>query len=96
MFDPFGYYALINLIRNQGEAMSAELDTLKTQVTGIATAVQSAVLLLTTLKADLDAAIASGVPASALTDLSTQLGSSTQALTDAVARNTPAPTPPTP
>jgi len=69
--------------------MAGELDALRAEVTRDTDVKASAVALLQGLKAKLDAAIASGDPA-ALTELSSTLGSTTQALADAVVANTPA------
>ena len=68
--------------------MGQELDDLKAAVAKVTEVDQSAVTLLNGLKAKLDAAIASGDPA-ALTALSSELGSDTQGLADAVTANTP-------
>ena len=71
--------------------MSA-LDDLKTEVEQVKTVEQSAVTLLQGLKAQLDAAIASGDPA-ALEALSADLKNSADALAAAVVANTPIPAP---
>ena len=70
-------------------AMSTQLDDLKAKVTANGTVIASAVTLIQGLKAQLDAAIASGDPTQ-LQALSDQLGQQDQALADAVAANTPA------
>ena len=72
------------------------LDDLVAKVTAENTVIDSAVTLLSTLKTELDAAIASGDPAKiqAVSDLIT---TGQQKLADAVVANTPAvPAPPTP
>jgi hypothetical protein len=69
--------------------MSKKLDALTAQVKANTDAEQSAITLLTGLKALLDAAIASGNPA-ALTKLSSDLGTSQVALAAAILANTPA------
>ena len=69
--------------------MSAELDDLTAKVTASGDATDAAVILLTGLKAALDAAIASGNPA-ALTALSASLGTNTDELAAAIIANTPA------
>jgi ATP/maltotriose-dependent transcriptional regulator MalT len=77
------------------EIMTAALDNLAAQVAANNDVVQSAVTLLSTLKSELDAALASDDTA-ALQALSDQLGTETSALASAVAANTPAePAPPT-
>lgn len=74
--------------------MSAQLDSLVAQVAALETVEDSAIALLTGLKTQLDAAIASGDTA-ALTELSARLGVDTQRLADAIVANTPA-APPAP
>lgn len=69
--------------------MSQELIDLQAAVAANSTVIGSAVTLLTGLKTQLDEAIASGDP-QALRDLSSQLGSQTDALAAAVLANTPA------
>lgn len=76
-------------IKKQLNTMGQELDDLKTAVTKDTEVGQSAITLLTGLKAKLDDAIASGDP-QALKDLSTQLGTNADALAAAVVANTPA------
>lgn len=75
------------------EEMSKQLDTIKQDVTANTTVTGSAVALLTSLKSELDAAIAAqanGDDGAALAALSTSLESNTSALAAAVAANTPA------
>ena len=75
-----------------GEIM-ALLDDLKAQVAALTTVAGSAAALLDGIKAKLDAALALGDPAAIVADvqtLSNEIGADTQALADAVARNTPA------
>lgn len=80
----------------ENQAMAQELDTLKTQVQRTTDAEDAAVVLLQGLKAQLDAAIASGDPTQ-LQALSDNLGRHTDSLAAAVVQNTPAnPTPPAP
>ncbi len=69
--------------------MAGELAQLQTDVAAQTDVVSSAVVLLTGLKAALDAAIASGNPA-ALQALSASLEANTKSLSDAVTVNTPA------
>lgn len=78
----------LHTLRNEVRRMSAELDSLKSAVAQNTTVIGSAITLLQGLKAKLDDAIASGDPA-ALTALSAELGAQDQALSDAVAANTP-------
>lgn len=80
---------LLYLVLHQEVRMAGELDALRAQVTRNTEVDESAIVLLNGIKALLDAAIASGNP-QALLDLSTQLGTSTDALAAAVAANTPA------
>lgn len=85
--------ALIIIIYLKQNKMGQELDELTAAVAKDIEVDQSAITLLNGLKQKLDDAIASGNP-QALKDLSASIGSSTQALADAVAANTPAePTP---
>lgn len=72
--------------------MGKELDDLTAAVAAEDTVIDSAVTLLSGLKAALDAAIASGNPA-ALTALSTDIGNKSAALSAAITANTPAATP---
>lgn len=69
--------------------MSEQLQTLTERVAAIETVGDSAIELLNGLKADLDAAIASG-DEDALAALSERLGAQTAELAAAVAANTPA------
>lgn len=69
--------------------MADELENLKAEVEANTEVTASAVALLTGLKEKLDAAIASGDPAQ-LKALSDELGSNTEALSQAVSANTPA------
>lgn len=75
------------------EKIMALLDDLKAQVAALTTVAGSATALLDGIKAKLDAALALGDPAAIVADvqtLSNEIGADTQALADAVARNTPA------
>jgi peptidoglycan hydrolase CwlO-like protein len=83
--------ALHTILRKLND-MSKEMDALVAQVAANKTVTESAVTLLQGLKAQLDAAIASGDPA-ALQALSDSLAAQDTALADAVTANTPAPTP---
>jgi hypothetical protein len=82
---------LLHQIIQKLTKMGQELDDLKAAVAKNTEVEQSAVTLITGLKEKLDAAIASGDPAQ-LTALSTELGSSSDALAAAVTANTPADT----
>lgn len=66
-----------------------ELKDLQAKVAANTTVEESAITLLTGLKASLDAAIASGDPAT-LTALSTSIDAETQKLAAAITANTPA------
>lgn len=71
----------------------ALLDDLTAKVAALTTVVGSATTLLDGIKAQLDAALALGDPAAIIAgvqSLANELGTDTQALADAVARNTPA------
>lgn len=71
----------------------ALLDDLTAKVSALTTVVGSATTLLDGIKAQLDAALALGDPAAIIAgvqSLANELGADTQALADAVARNTPA------
>ncbi len=68
--------------------MSQQLDELKAKVAANTTVIGSAITLIQGLKQKLDDAIASGDPA-ALEALSTELGTTDQALAAAVEANTP-------
>jgi len=69
--------------------MSIEMDGLVQKVTDMEVVQDGVVVLLTTLKADLDTALAnSDLPA--IQALSDRIGADTQKLADAVAANTPA------
>jgi hypothetical protein len=69
--------------------MAAELDKVEADVAAENTVIDSAVALLAGLKAELDAAIASGDP-NRLTALSASIEAKTAALAAAVTANTPA------
>jgi len=84
--------ALHTILRKLND-MTIQMDSLVAQVAANKTVTESAVTLLQGLKAQLDAAIASGDPA-ALQALSDSLAAQDTALADAVTANTPAP--PTP
>jgi hypothetical protein len=84
---------LLNQILTGVQNLANELAQLQADVAAEDTVVDSAVTLLTGIKAALDAAIASGNPA-ALTALSADIQAKTAVLSQAVATNTPAaPTP---
>lgn len=86
--------SLENKVDLLGVELMKELDDLKAQVTACTTEIDSAKTLLVGLKTALDAAIAALPDKSQLVELSTQLATKTQELTDAVVANTPsAPTP---
>ena len=68
--------------------MSGELDDLVAKVAANTTVIGSAIVLLQTLKAKLDAA---GTDPAALAALSAELGAKDQALADAIVANTPTP-----
>jgi len=74
-------------ITYKNSIMSAQLDQLTADVTANTSAVQSAIVLIQGLKAQLDAA---GTDPVALKALSDSLEASTQSLANAVAQNTPA------
>ena len=76
------------------QIMSSAIEDLTAQVAADTEVVASATKLLNGLKAELDAAIASGDPTK-LAALSAQLGANNAALAAAVAANTPAPATPT-
>lgn len=80
---------IVTLIKEQGFKIMAELDTLTAQVKANTDAEGSAIVLINGFTARLDAAIAAGNPA-ALTQLSADLKSSSDALAAAVVANTPA------
>jgi hypothetical protein len=79
---------LYEILDNQRKIMSALTD-LQAAVAAENTVIASAITLLNGLKAQLDAAIASGDPA-ALTALSADIAGQTAALAAAVQANTPA------
>lgn len=79
----------LNLILTKENQMAGELDQLEADVAGIGTVVDSAVTLLGGLKAQLDAAIASG-DMSRVAAVNATLEAKTQALAAAVVANTPA------
>jgi hypothetical protein len=85
--------AALTTILGKLNDMSKEMDALVAQVAANKTVTESAVTLLQGLKAQLDAAIASGDPA-ALQALSDSLSLQDTALADAITANTPA-APPT-
>jgi hypothetical protein len=97
-FDPFGLadigrklqailHALDRIEKGQ-QTMAGELAALQASVARVKTVEDSAIALLQGLKAQLDAAIASGDPA-ALQALSDALGTDSDALAAAVTANTP-------
>lgn len=79
----------ITRINHRLEHIMTALSDLQAAVAAEDTVIASAITLLNGLKAQLDAAIASGNPA-ALAQLSADIGAQTQAMSDAVANNTPA------
>lgn len=79
----------INMLRVQGAIEMSALDDLEAKVTAQETVEDSAITLLQTIKAELDAAIAAGDTAR-IQALSDKIGSDTQKLADAVTANTPA------
>lgn len=79
---------IVNRLDAQVTYMSVELDTLVERVLAIETVGDSAIALLSDLKAKLDEAIASEDPA-ALQALSDRLGAQAQELADAISANTP-------
>lgn len=76
-------------LQTEVEKMAGELQQLQADVAAEDTVIDSAITLLTGIKAALDAAIASGNPA-ALTALSADIQAKTQSLATAVTTNTPA------
>ena len=97
---------IINLLKDSKKrelTMSVELDNLTAKVTANTAVDQSALTLIQGITARIDAAIAAAQANGAtpevlakLVALSTELGSSSDALAAAVAANTPADVPPTP
>lgn len=81
------------LIQQSLEAIMAALDDLRREVAESRDVTESAIVLITGLKAQLDAAIASGDPA-ALVELSAQLDAQSTRLAEAVQANTTPPAPP--
>ncbi len=79
----------------QGVKIMSALSSLQAQMTALETEVGKVVLTLDTLKADLDAAIASGDPA-AIQAVADRLGAASAALDAAVTKDTPPPAPPAP
>ena len=75
-------------LKHMEHEMANELQTLTDQVAASVTVQESAIKLLTGLKAALDAAIASGNPA-ALTALSESLATEQQKMVEALTINTP-------
>jgi hypothetical protein len=80
---------LLSRLTTQVQTIMATIQDLVNQVSETKTVADSAVALITGLKAQLDAAIASNDPA-ALQALSDSLGAVKQELADAVTANTPA------
>jgi phage shock protein A len=80
-------HSMVTALTEGAKAMASELDDLTAKVTENADVTQSAITLLNGLKEQLDAA---GTDPAALAALSQALGSSSSALADAVAANTPA------
>lgn len=80
-----------SLIIKNLQTMSNQLDALKAEVAENKSITNSAITLLTGLKAKLDDAIASGDPQQ-LQQLSDELGASNDALAAAITANTPAET----
>jgi hypothetical protein len=77
----------LRAIDKKVKKMSAQMENLVQQVAAIESVGDSAIALLTGLKAQLDAAIAANDPA-ALQALSDRLAAQTQELSEAVAENT--------
>jgi hypothetical protein len=88
-FDAELVNALVKLY-SQGDKIMAMLDALTAAVAAESQVVDSAVVLLQGLKAQLDAAIASGTDPVAIQAISDAIGAQTTKLADAVAANTPA------
>jgi hypothetical protein len=80
---------ILTAVKQLETHMAQDLTELQTKVQANSDVIDSAVLLLTGIKAALDAAIAANDPA-ALKALSDSLGADTQQLADAIAANTPA------
>lgn len=80
----------LTFLRKGEQTIMADLNTLQADVTAEKTVEQSAITLLTGLKAQLDAA---GTDPAKLADLSNQIESNTAALAAAITANTPAPSP---
>ena len=80
---------LLHIVINKEVEMAGELAALQAAVAAEDTVIDSAIVLLQGIKAALDAAIASNDPA-ALSALSADIGTKTQALSDAIVANTPA------
>jgi hypothetical protein len=79
---------LLHQLIGKVNIVSAELDRLTSEVAETNTVIDSAILLIQGIKAQLDAAIAANDPA-LLTALSDSLDSQQQALAAAIAANTP-------
>jgi hypothetical protein len=81
-------HSLLHKILQKVNHMSAELDTLVTEVEETRTVIDSAIALIQGIKAQLDAA---GTDRAKLKELSDSLDSKEKELAEAVAANTPTP-----
>lgn len=96
MFRKFFLWPALRAVHNLQETILAALDVLTTEVSEATTVMASAVTLLTGLKTKLDEAIEKlnqGDNGAALTALSAELDTSSNALAEAITKNTPAQTP---
>jgi hypothetical protein len=80
--------AQLTALLSEGKKMSDAMNTLLQRVTDMETVENGAITLLGTIKAELDAALASG-DTDAITALSERIGNDTAVLAAAVAANTP-------
>lgn len=87
------FLSLVKEVLHEVHAMSAQLDALTAAVAQNTTITESAITLITGLKAQLDAAIANGSDPAALVALSDSIGAETAKLAAAVSANTPTPAP---
>lgn len=79
----------LTTLKERMTKMSEQLNTLVDRVAEIETVADSAIELITSLKAELDTIIGGGCDPAALQELADRLGAQTQALADAVSANTP-------
>lgn len=86
----------LQTLTRKGDSMSAELDTLASQVAASVTVEQSAVTLLNGLSAQITALAASGGTPAQFNDLAARLKTSADALAAAVVANTAAAPPAAP